>query len=114
MLREEGYNVIATHDARSALRLLDANPGIKLLFTDVVLPGGMNGRQLSDEALRRRPDLKVLYATGYTRDAIIHQGRLDADVELLNKPFTHDAADPQGAADPRRRSGEEPETAGGR
>jgi two-component system, NtrC family, sensor kinase len=55
-----------------------------------VLPGGMNGRQLADEALRRRPDLKVLYATGYTRNAIIHQGRLDADVELLNKPFTHD------------------------
>jgi two-component system NtrC family sensor kinase len=90
VLREEGYNVIATHDARSALRLLDANPGIKLLFTDIILPGGMNGRQLSDEALRRRPDLKVLYATGYTRDAIIHEGRLDADVELLNKPFTHD------------------------
>jgi len=90
VLREEGYNVIATHDARSALRLLDANPGIKLLFTDVILPGGMNGRQLSDEALRRRPDLKVLYATGYTRNAIIHQGRLDADVELLSKPFTHD------------------------
>ncbi len=90
VLREEGYNVIATHDARSALRLLDANPGIKLLFTDIILPGGMNGRQLSDEALRRRPDLKVLYATGYTRDAIVHQGRLDADVELLNKPFTHD------------------------
>ena len=48
----------------------------------------MNGRQLADEALRRRPDLKVLYATGYTRNAIIHEGRLDADVELLNKPFT--------------------------
>jgi two-component system NtrC family sensor kinase len=90
VLREEGYNVIATHDARSALRLLDANPGIKLLFTDIILPGGMNGRQLSDEALRRRPDLKVLHATGYTRDAIIHEGRLDSDVELLNKPFTHD------------------------
>jgi two-component system NtrC family sensor kinase len=90
VLREEGYNVIATHDAQSALRLLDANPGIKLLFTDIILPGGMNGRQLSDEALRRRPKLKVLYATGYTRNAIVHQGRLDADVELLNKPFTHD------------------------
>ena len=90
VLRDEGYNVIATHDARSALRLLDANPGIKLLFTDVILPGGMNGRQLSDEALRRRPDLKVLYATGYTRDAIMHQGRIDADVDLLNKPFTHE------------------------
>ncbi len=90
VLREDGYNVIATYEAQSALRLLDANPSIKMLFTDVILPGGMNGRQLADEALRRRPDLKVLYATGYTRNAIIHQGRLDADVELLNKPFTHD------------------------
>jgi two-component system NtrC family sensor kinase len=90
VLREDGYSVIATYEAQSALRLLDANPSIKLLFTDVILPGGMNGRQLADEALRRRPDLKVLYATGYTRNAIIHQGRLDADVELLNKPFTHD------------------------
>ena len=55
VLRDEGYNVIATHDARSALRLLDANPGIKLLFTDVILPGGMNGRQLSDEACAAGP-----------------------------------------------------------
>jgi two-component system NtrC family sensor kinase len=90
VLREEGYNVISTHEGPSALRLLDANPNIDLLFTDVVLPGGMNGRQLADEALRRRPSLKVLYATGYTRNAIIHQGRLDADVELLTKPFTPD------------------------
>lgn len=90
VLREEGYNVISTHEGPSALRLLDANPHIRMLFTDVVLPGGMNGRQLADEALRRRPDLKVLYATGYTRNAIIHQGRLDADVELLTKPFTAD------------------------
>ena len=90
VLREEGYNVISTHEGPSALRLLDANPNIDLLFTDVVLPGGMNGRQLADEALRRRPNLKVLYATGYTRNAIIHQGRLDADVELLTKPFTPD------------------------
>jgi two-component system NtrC family sensor kinase len=90
VLREEGYKVIATHDAHSALRLLDANPSVKLLFTDVVLPGGMNGRQLADEAQRRRPGLRVLYATGYTRNAIIHQGRLDANVELLTKPFTPD------------------------
>ena len=89
--------------AQSALRLLDANPGIKLLFTDVVLPGGMNGRQLADEALRRRPDLKVLYATGYTRNAIIHQGRLDADVELAQQALHARCADPQGAADPRCR-----------
>ena len=75
----------------SALQLLEADPSISLLFTDVVLPGGMNGRQLADEAQRRRPELKVLYATGYTRNAIIHQGRLDAEVELLTKPFTADA-----------------------
>ncbi len=90
VLREAGFNVIATHDGPNALRLLDANPEVKLLFTDVVLPGGMNGRQVAEEALRRRPELKVLYATGYTRNAIIHDGRLDADVELLTKPFTHD------------------------
>jgi len=90
VLREEGYDVVSTHEGSSALRLLDANPHIKMLFTDVVLPGGMNGRQIADEARRRRPGLKVLFATGYTRNAIIHQGRLDADVELLTKPFTPD------------------------
>lgn len=90
VLREEGYDVISTHEGSSALRLLDANRHIKVLFTDVVLPGGMNGRQIADEARRRRPDLKVLFATGYTRNAIIHQGRLDADVDLLTKPFTPD------------------------
>ena len=90
VLREEGYNVIATHDARSALRLLDANPGIKLLFTDIILPGEHEWPSALRRSLRRRPDLKVLHATGYTRDAIIHEGRLDSDVELLNKPFTHD------------------------
>jgi len=90
VLRDEGYDVISTYEGQSALRLLDANPHIKMLFTDVVLPGGMNGRQIADEARRRRPDLKVLFATGYTRNAIIHQGRLDADVDLLTKPFTAD------------------------
>ena len=74
-----------------ALQLLESESGISLLFTDVVLPGSMNGRQLADEARRRKPALKVLYATGYTRNAIIHQGRLDAEVELLTKPFTAEA-----------------------
>ena len=64
---------------------------VDLLFTDVGLPGGMNGRQLADEACRRRPTLKVLYTTGYARNAIVHQGRLDPDVELIVKPFTYTA-----------------------
>ena len=91
MLRDEGYQVISTHEGASGLRLLDANPDVQMLFTDVVLPGGMNGRQLADEARRRRPDLKVLFTTGYTRNAIIHHGRLDADVDLITKPFTSEA-----------------------
>jgi two-component system NtrC family sensor kinase len=70
--------------------MLDAAP-IDLLLTDVVLPNGMNGRQLSEEVLRRRPDVKVLFVTGYTRNAIIHHGRLDPDIDLLTKPFTADA-----------------------
>ena len=66
--------------ARTALRVLDAHREIALLFTDVGLPGGMNGRQLADEALRRRPDLKVLFTSGYARNAIVHNGRLDPGV----------------------------------
>jgi two-component system NtrC family sensor kinase len=91
ILREQGYTIHAAPNAVSALQLLETESGIGMLFTDVVLPGGMNGRQLADEARRRRPELKVLYATGYTRNAIIHQGRLDAEVELLTKPFTAEA-----------------------
>jgi two-component SAPR family response regulator len=66
---------------------LDANPEVQLLFTDIVMPD-MNGRQLAEEAQRRSPSLKVLYTTGYTRDAIVHNGVLDADVQLISKPFT--------------------------
>jgi two-component system NtrC family sensor kinase len=90
-LRDRGYRVLPAPDGETALRLLDGEPSVDLLFTDVVLPGGMNGRQLADEVRRRRPAVKVLYATGYTRNAIIHQGRLDSDVDLLSKPFTADA-----------------------
>jgi CheY-like chemotaxis protein len=71
----------------TGLRLLDRHPEVRLLFTDVALPGGMTGRQLAEEAERRRPGLKVLYTTGYARNAIVHQGRLDPGVELIVKPF---------------------------
>ena len=87
-LEEAGYRVVAAEDGPSGLALLDGNPEVRLLFTDVVLTGPMNGRKVADEALRRRPDLKVLFTTGYTRNAIIHHGRLDEGVELLGKPFT--------------------------
>jgi PAS domain S-box-containing protein len=85
---ELGYTVLSAVDGASALRLLESHREVTLLFTDVGLPGGINGRQLSEEALRRRPRLKVLYTTGYARNAIVHQGRLDPGVEVLFKPFT--------------------------
>ena len=69
------------------MKLIDAHPDISLLFTDVVVPD-VNGRKLADEALLRRPDLKVLFTTGYSRNAVVHNGVLDAGVELLGKPFT--------------------------
>jgi CheY-like chemotaxis protein len=87
-LRDLGYSVIEAGNGAAGLKLLDANPQVRMLFTDVGLPGGMNGRQLADEARRRRPDLKVLFTTGYARNAIVHDGRLDPGVSLITKPFT--------------------------
>ena len=71
--------------------MLERHPEIELLFTDVGLPGGMNGRQLADAARKLRPDLKVLFTTGYARNAIVHHGRLDPGVQLITKPFTYAA-----------------------
>jgi CheY-like chemotaxis protein len=87
MLRELGYMVVDAADGPAGLRLLDAVPDIKLLVTDVGLPG-MNGRQLADEAKRRRAGLKVLFTSGHARNAIVHHGRLDPGVELLSKPYS--------------------------
>ena len=86
-LRDLGYDVLEAQDGAHGLRLLDAHPGVKLLFTDVVMPD-MNGRRLAEEARARRPGLRVLFTTGYTRNAIVHNGRLDPGVDLLPKPFT--------------------------
>ncbi|WP_375401785.1 PAS domain S-box protein [uncultured Sphingomonas sp.] len=89
-LRELGYRVLEAHDGPSALRLLARPEGrVDLLFSDVVLPGGLTGADLAAEARVLRPGLPVLFTTGYARDAIVHQGRLDAGVELLTKPFTY-------------------------
>jgi signal transduction histidine kinase/CheY-like chemotaxis protein len=86
-LCELGYTVLHTETAAAALDVLDKTPGVKLLFTDVVMPD-VNGKKLADEALRRRPDLKVLFTTGYTPNAVVHGGVLDRGVHLLSKPFT--------------------------
>jgi two-component system NtrC family sensor kinase len=89
VLQDLGYTVLTATDAPQALMLVD-NHQIDLLFTDVVLPGGMNGRALAEIAVKKKPGLKVLFATGYTRNAIIHHGRLDPGVEVLMKPYTYD------------------------
>jgi len=90
-LSELGYTVLAAKTGREGLRVLRDNPHVRLLFTDVGLPGGMNGRQLADEARKRHPQLKVLFTTGYARNAIVHNARLDPGVELITKPFTQAA-----------------------
>ncbi|MGA7457364.1 MAG: CHASE3 domain-containing protein [Methyloceanibacter sp.] len=87
-LQDLGYAVLEAGDAAQALEVLARARRVDLLFTDVVLPGGSNGRELANRARSEYPLLPVLYTTGYTRNAIVHQGRLDADVELLNKPYT--------------------------
>jgi signal transduction histidine kinase/CheY-like chemotaxis protein len=84
-LRDLGYGVIETRNGKEALNTLAAHPEISLLFTDVVMPE-MNGPRLAEEALKRRPDLKVLFTTGYTRDAAVHNRVLDPGVNLLQKP----------------------------
>jgi len=90
-LRELGYLVFEAADARAAMRVLEQEQGdIHLLFTDVVLPGGISGAQLAAQATARWPTLRVLFTTGYARNAIVHQGRLDSGVHLLTKPFSFD------------------------
>jgi signal transduction histidine kinase/CHASE3 domain sensor protein len=86
-LHSLGYKTIAAADGRAALAMIENGAAFDLLFTDVIMPGGMTGRQLADELARRRPGLKVLYTSGYTDNAIVHHGRLDRGVLLLTKPY---------------------------
>ena len=90
-LAEHGYRVLAAATAGEALKILEAGDMVDLLFTDIVMPGGINGRQLADDAVRRRPRLKVLFTTGYTRNAIVHHGRLDPGVHMIGKPYSFSA-----------------------
>ena len=87
-LEDLGYRVLSARSGPEALRALESEEKIDLLFTDVVLPGGMTGRELAARALRARPTLPVLFTTGFSRNAIVHQGRLDTDVSFLGKPYT--------------------------
>jgi signal transduction histidine kinase len=88
-LDELGYTVLQASNAAAALAILDQEPNIKLLFTDVVMPD-VNGKKLAEEALRRRPSLKVLFTTGYTANAVVHGGVLDPGVQFISKPYTLD------------------------
>ncbi|MBI5322586.1 PAS domain S-box protein [Bradyrhizobium sp.] len=86
-LHSLGYVTLDAANAAEALALVEAGRHFDLLFTDIIMPGAMNGRQLADEIERRRPGAKVLYTSGYTENAIIHHGRLDTGVLLLAKPY---------------------------
>ena len=88
-LRELGYIVDEAESGCIALELLKSRPEISLLFTDVVMPE-MDGRRLVEAARKGRPELKILYTTGYTRNAIVHDGALDPDIDLIVKPFSVD------------------------
>jgi PAS domain S-box-containing protein len=87
MLQELGYTVLLAATGEDALPFLESDAHIDLLFTDVVLPGKLGGKALAERARKLRPNLAVIYSSGYTQNSIIHQGRLDADVELLSKPY---------------------------
>ena len=82
-----GYTTREARDGAEALALADSGTSFDMLFTDVIMPGGMNGRQLAQEMRKRRPDIRVLYTSGYTENAIVHHGRLDPGISMLNKPY---------------------------
>ena len=86
-LKSLGYQTVAAADSRAALVLIDKGEPFDLLFTDVIMPGGISGQQLAEEVLKKRPGTKVLYTSGYTDNAIVHHGRLDKGVLLLTKPY---------------------------
>jgi DNA-binding NtrC family response regulator len=89
VLRDLGYTVFDSGNAAAALAILDNRPGVKLLFTDVVM-SDINGKRLAEQAVRRRPDLRVLFTTGYARNAVVHGSVLDPGAQLLSRPFTLD------------------------
>jgi PAS domain S-box-containing protein len=89
VLRELGYKVFEAEDGPAALAILESGREVDLLFTDVVLPGGMTGAILAEKAAKLQPGIKTLFTTGYARNAIVHHGRLDPGVDLITKPFSY-------------------------
>jgi PAS domain S-box-containing protein len=87
MLEDFGYTVLLAQNGSEALAILESGTKVDLLFTDVVMPGTISGRQLAERAIETVPTLKVLFTSGYTENAIVHNGRLDAGVELISKPY---------------------------
>lgn len=87
-LRSLGYRVTTATSGPEAMKALQAHDDIDMLLTDIIMPGGMNGRELADWAQTAYPSIKVLFTSGYTENAIVHHGRLDPGVELLSKPYT--------------------------
>jgi len=82
-----GYRTLAASDGAAALALVDQGVKFDLLFTDIIMPGGMNGRELAEAVRLRRPGASVLYTSGYTDDTIVHEGHLDPGLALLRKPY---------------------------
>jgi CheY-like chemotaxis protein len=90
LVQELGYTAYEASDGGSGLDILLSNNRIDLLITDVGLPGGLNGRQMADAARTRRPDLRVLFITGYAENAVLSHGHLEHGMHILTKPFSMD------------------------
>ncbi len=88
MVTELGYRVLEAENGRSALPILEQERPVNILLSDVIMPGGMNGVDLAKAARKRRPDLKVLFVSGYDHTAIAHATKYDDSLRLLNKPFS--------------------------
>jgi CheY-like chemotaxis protein len=90
LLNSMGYRLIEAATGSEAVEILKQGTEIDLLFTDVVMPGGMSGPALADAARAIKPEIKVLFTSGYTENALLHEGRIDPDVQLLSKPYRHE------------------------
>jgi CheY-like chemotaxis protein len=90
ILRRQGYQVVEAGDGKAAIEHIRGGQPFDLLFTDIVLPGGMTGVEIADAAQRLRPGIKVLYTTGYTQNAVVHNGQFDPGVTLVHKPYRQD------------------------